>query len=583
METVLIKDEFITNIAGKVRNTKLPKNKALWPLFETISNSIHAIEDNNNLKTGRITITLVRNGDQEALKDLSRVEEYAIKSFIVRDNGIGFNADNYKSFLTAESDYKFEKGAKGIGRFVCLKAFRTLKVDSYFLSEDGNMQLRAFELQPTGNGLSNPQVISTDAISTGTTVTLNHLREEYRPYVPKSMAELGERIIEHFLVYFVLEKCPVISLIDNNGKEIVLQDLYGTTIKSTIERGQFDMKNKSFSIHLVKLHDSKGGHKIHFCANEREVLDESLTKQILDLGKSIKDVNDELFTYQCYVTGSYLDKNVDSERTSFSFPTGDTDDDDDENVDDELTLKEIRKGVVDTLENMLEPYLKKIRESKFIAIKNHISDSAPQFKPIIKYKPDSIRRIQPNLTGNKLNIELFKLQSELELEVKKMSEDVLGVAKDFRDTDEYKEMYNDYIEKFNDIGKSNLASYIVHRKAVIELLDLFLGQDDDGKYQTEETIHRIFFPIKSESDEINYEQQNLWLIDERLSYHSYLSSDKSFKEIAVVEDANSLDRPDLLIFNDSFAFVNDDAPHNSIVLVEFKRPERKDYNTVDEK
>jgi hypothetical protein len=61
---------------------------------------------------------------------------------------------------------------------------------------------------------------------------------------------------------------------------------------------------------------------------------------------------------------------------------------------------------------------------------------------------------------------------------------------------------------------------------VIELLDLILGIAEEGKYQTGDTIHKIFFPIKKEFDEINYEQQNLWLIDERLSYHSYLSSDK---------------------------------------------------------
>ncbi len=44
MESTIHKDEFITNIAGKVRNTRLPKNRALWPLFEIISNAVHAIE-----------------------------------------------------------------------------------------------------------------------------------------------------------------------------------------------------------------------------------------------------------------------------------------------------------------------------------------------------------------------------------------------------------------------------------------------------------------------------------------------------------------------------------------------------------
>jgi hypothetical protein len=200
----------------------------------------------------------------------------------------------------------------------------------------------------------------------------------------------------------------------------------------------------------------------------------------------------------------------------------------------------------------------------------------------VKYKPEAIKRMQPGLSGNRLSIELFKIQNDLEVEVKKLGEKILN-KKDVKNVEEYITAYNNYIEKFNDIGKSNLTKYIVHRKAVIELLDLFLGTDESGEFQTEDTIHQIFFPIKSESDEISYEQQNLWLIDERLAYHFYLSSDKAFKEISVIENDDNKDRPDLLIFNDSFAFVNDNAPHNSFVIVEFKRPERKDYSTKTEK
>jgi hypothetical protein len=33
-----------SNIANKVRNTTLPKNKPLLPLYEAISNSIHSIK-----------------------------------------------------------------------------------------------------------------------------------------------------------------------------------------------------------------------------------------------------------------------------------------------------------------------------------------------------------------------------------------------------------------------------------------------------------------------------------------------------------------------------------------------------------
>ena len=127
------------------------------------------------------------------------------------------------------------------------------------------------------------------------------------------------------------------------------------------------------------------------------------------------------------------------------------------------------------------------------------------------------------------------------------------------------------------LAKQTSQSILFHRKSVIELLDFFIGKLEDEKFTFEDTIHNIFFPIKSISDEISYDKQNLWLIDERLTYHNYLSSDLSLKGSNVINSISD-DRVDLLIFNDAFAFVNDDAPYHSFVIVEFKRPERKDYN-----
>lgn len=573
--------DFYTNISGKVRNTKLPKSKSLWPLYEVISNSIHAIEEKGNITNGMITVNIIRNGDTHTLVETAEVEAYPIKSFIIEDNGIGFNDDNYKSFLTAESDYKIEKGAKGIGRFVCLVAFQSLECDSTYLDKDGKRFNRSFELKPTGKGIFNYNFKETTNGKLGTKIILNHFKSEYQDNSPKTLRDLGEKIIEHFLVSFVLEKCPYIKLIDSNNKELLLQNLYGNSIKSSIKKRDYRVGKYNFTLHLLRIYETNNIHKLHYCANHREVMDESLTKFIPDLGKQIKDGGGD-FSYQCYITSSYLDEHVDNERTNFNFPTGEEEQLEISEDTSDISLAQIRNATILELENMLDAYLAKTRELKFNSYKNHIIDVAPQFKPIIKYKPEAIKRMQPGLTGNRLNIELFKIQNDLELEVKRLGDSVLN-KRDIKSVDEYIATYNNYLEKFNDIGKSNLTKYIVHRKAVIELLDLFLGTDENGDFKTEDTIHQIFFPIKSESDEISYEQQNLWLIDERLAYHYYLSSDKSFKDISIINTEENKDRPDLLIFNDSFAFVNDDAPHNSFVIVEFKRPERKDYSTKTDK
>ena len=103
---------FILNIAGQVGQISLSPSKALWPLFETVVNSIQSLED-TDIADKRIVIDALRNNDIQTETDSqgniieapSRFEE-----FIVTDNGNGFNTANYNSFLEAYSQLKVKKG-----------------------------------------------------------------------------------------------------------------------------------------------------------------------------------------------------------------------------------------------------------------------------------------------------------------------------------------------------------------------------------------------------------------------------------------------------------------------------------------
>lgn len=101
----------------------------------------------------------------------------------------------------------------------------------------------------------------------------------------------------------------------------------------------------------------------------------------------------------------------------------------------------------------------------------------------------------------------------------------------------------------------------------------------DGKYSKEELIHSIIFPLKKSSEDITYNEHNLWILDEKLSYHKYLSSDIPLTQVNQIE-SDSKSRPDLLLFFDrAIALVEEESPYNSgIVIFEFKRPMRDDYS-----
>ena len=138
------------NVAGQVRQINLAASKALWPLFETVVNSIQSLED-TECDDKCILIETHRNTDMQLQLDASESPEVEhFDEFVVTDNGSGFNSSNYHSFLEAYSQLKIQKGCKGIGRFLWLKAFEKAKIDSVYY-ENGKWYQRQFEFSLAGS------------------------------------------------------------------------------------------------------------------------------------------------------------------------------------------------------------------------------------------------------------------------------------------------------------------------------------------------------------------------------------------------------------------------------------------------
>ena len=117
-----------------------------------------------------------------------------------------------------------------------------------------------------------------------------------------------------------------------------------------------------------------------------------------------------------------------------------------------------------------------------------------------------------------------------------------------------------------------------HRKAIIEFLQKQLTLANGGKYRREERIHSIIFPRGRTSDEVLFEDHNLWLVDERLAFHIFLSSDKPLKRLQVLDSASKKE-PDIIVFDKAVAFSETpDVPFSSITIIEFKKPQRDDYS-----
>ena len=130
----------------------------------------------------------------------------------------------------------------------------------------------------------------------------------------------------------------------------------------------------------------------------------------------------------------------------------------------------------------------------------------------------------------------------------------------------------------HDANSAVLAEYVSHRRIIIELLERGLRRQDDKKFNKEKYMHNLIYPMKSTGDEIDYEAHNLWLIDEKLSYCSFISSDIPFDNDCKQE------RSDILILDNPVAISddkNDGTVFNTIIIFELKRPMRDDYTDSD--
>ena len=133
------------------------------------------------------------------------------------------------------------------------------------------------------------------------------------------------------------------------------------------------------------------------------------------------------------------------------------------------------------------------------------------------------------------------------------------------------------------MGKSNLAEYVMHRKAVLDILaqNIKYKDQEQQKYTYEKNIHQLIFPMTTTSDDIDYLQRNLWIIDEKLAYHHYLASDTKLKKMREIE-CDSSKEPDIIIFDSPFAFTDEEEqPFRNISIIEFKRPGRTNYSDTE--
>ncbi|MUG68892.1 hypothetical protein GNP94_23275 [Paenibacillus campinasensis] len=562
------------DLQGRIRNINLPTYTPLIPLFEAIVNSIQAVEaTGEKLDENYIRIQVLRDTSQMIMDIPDSPYNYPITGFIISDTGVGFNDENFNSFKTSDSTYKSSIGGKGVGRLTWLKAFDSVKIESsYFDSYELKGRSFCFTIE---EGVTNvEELYMQKETNRNTTVKLLNYKKNYASKVPKSLNVIANRIVEHCLSFFILEKCPNMVIFDEFDS-INLNQHFRSHVDHNMTSDTFEINEYQFNIKHIKLLFAKD-HKVYLCANNRVVRDERITNQIPGLPKKIEAENGETFVYSAYVTSDYFDLNVNAERTDFIGYMND----DSSILPDEISWKSIFEKIYEKASDYLSDYLVPIQRKKVEKINEYVMNEAPQYRRLLRNYTEKIAQINPDVANNKsqLDLELYKIKQFDEMKNLVEVRSILEMKEDdITDIEAYQKKYDEILQKINDESKMDLAKYIVKRRTLLNLLEKSLKIQDSGKYLLERNVHELIIPLRTTSDDIDFESHNLWIIDEKLAYHKYLASDIPLnKNAAIISDDNS--RPDIIVFNHPHAFALE-KPYNSIVIVEFKRPCRDDYDS----
>ena len=347
-----------TNLGGRLRNTPLPFTSGLLPLFEAVVNSIHALEEAGISNVdGRIAITILRKAKQGSL-DLSDSKKKGpdaledIIGFRIEDNGIGFTDENMASFRTLDSEHKVQKGCRGIGRLLWLKAFKQVRVESVYRAEE-TLRRRSCSFTALGGVANEKDELAPEGATVNTFIHLDEFNPRYRTYARKTPKAIADSIFEHCLWYFIREGgAPLIELFDD-GDVISLNDVCDAHMHSSAVSETILIKEQSFDLIHVRLRsNSLSAHAIAFCADNRLVTEEKLSGKLPGLHGKLTDADGE-FVYSCYVSSAFLDECARPERTGFEI----VDSVEGLLADTEIGLNDIREAVVEHARAQLAEHL----------------------------------------------------------------------------------------------------------------------------------------------------------------------------------------------------------------------------------
>jgi hypothetical protein len=537
------------------------------PVIELIVNAIQAVRLVKPTG-GLIRITILRSGQVDMLDRIAPVD-----GFVVEDDGVGFDQAHRDSFDTLYSELKADEGGKGFGRFTCLKYFDRLKVESVFRGTDG-LRSRSFEMGVGNDIIINETIGESGSGETGSAVTIEGAKSVRLP--DKGIDVIARVLVERLLPYFIDRKseCPRIVVVDNaDGATVVLNDYLSLENRQIVELGVAEPQivlnaqdhTETLDVRVFKFYAPRASKsKIALVAHGREVTDVTIQFYIPEFADEFYDRSDDgaasrdrNYVVKAYVFGDYLDRNVSLERGAFNFQR-------DSDLIYGISQSQIESRAAEVARDAVGHEIIARRERKAARIEEYVATEAPWHRALSREADFSTLPMKPTPQEIELHLQAAKFQREKETRAQ------VRQILDSDNPDTLREQVAEVVASISQTSKNDLIHYVSMRKCVLDLFGKALETDDKGKHRSEGEVHDIIMPRRRDTEALDYEQHNLWILDERLNFTEYVASDLPI-------DGARTDRSDVTIFNRRIAFRGDNQPSNPITIFEFKKPQRHDF------
>jgi hypothetical protein len=523
----------------------------LLPIYEAISNAIYSTQsrwgDDVGTK-GKVSVSVI-TGSFEA---------------VIIDNGFGLNDSNYKHFLTPFTGFRLKRGGKGFGRFIAFKVFDEIvyssRCDSKNEAEERNFRFDIYsDTQIRDDFTTLPKLPHPE----GCAVRYREPKEQFLPIIEALHGEdIVERVIRYFLPFFLSGEMPDLKIVVDGASfdaRSHFSDFFTPEVQKSLEI-DLGTEVKSFDVNISKVKRERlfKEHMALLFADGRII--GSGRKISGKIGNAYFDGPDgSKQIYIASVSGDFLDEKANTARTEIEASKEEID----------AIVDKVTDLILGIEKEFVTEHRKSQRSSVAEAIvRNPLLRTALKDTSLTDYvgkKPMSWKA--ENFVAD-LALMRFREQTNWE---KEFSEGLKAPEK-------LLEMREKIVKQLDSENKDALASYVAHRKSVIELAEATLGMQDDGKMSLEDIFHDLVHPRHEDSGSTKFYQHNLWLLDERLAFFSYCSSDRT-NHGGRRKRGDKIG--DLVLFDDCSIYREGDK--DTIVLIEFKRPARDDYSYGDAK